>query len=42
VRNAFGNTASVISADQVANVRADNAQPTGFWKSSELQQKYPE
>ncbi|BFM20095.1 PVC-type heme-binding CxxCH protein [Gilvimarinus japonicus] len=42
VRNAFGNSASVISAGQVASVRADSAQQKGFWKSSELQEKYPE
>ncbi|WP_049722322.1 PVC-type heme-binding CxxCH protein [Gilvimarinus polysaccharolyticus] len=42
VRNAFGNSATAISADQVAKVRAATSQQSGFWQSSELEQKYPE
>ncbi|WP_041523656.1 PVC-type heme-binding CxxCH protein [Gilvimarinus agarilyticus] len=42
VRNAFGNSAPAISAKQVARVRAATRQQSGFWHSSELEEKYPD
>ncbi|WP_020208441.1 PVC-type heme-binding CxxCH protein [Gilvimarinus chinensis] len=41
VRNAFGNSASAITPEQVEKVRAETADKTGFWLAPELNQKYP-
>ena len=42
VRNAFGNKASVISPEQVKNVRDGGQEPQGFWTAEALKKKYPD